>query len=464
MAFKLTAKQQEALKVLSGPEGTIMLYGGARSAKTFVLIYALIVRAMRAPGSRHIVLRHQFSAVKNSIVFDTFPKVIELAFPDLVPYSYVNRRDWKCIFPNKSEIHFAGLDTKLKSEKILGREFATMYFNEASEINYEAFTMAASTRLAQKTLLRLKTYVDENPPNKGHWTYKLFIEHNEPKSGKAIRKDRHASLAMNPVDNVDNLPPEFMEQLESLPEEERNRFLLGLFGDTVSGGVYNKELERLLTEGYLEENLQTDPNAGLSLVFDIGHYDSTAMWVVQFLPGRMLFVDYVEKNFETMPYFIAEAIRRGWNYTNIFLPHDADNISWGTGRSIRESAIAIAKRTGGARVQVLQRLSLQDTIHGARLLLHNSVRFDKNNCKKGLDALRNYHYEFDFSSGTYSEQPVHDWSSHAADAFRYACMAYNHSIKPEGLDVEPEKKGFTFNDIMPESVKDEEFEEDNSIG
>ena len=50
------------------------LYGGSRSGKTFILVYALIIRASKVK-SRHVIIRKTFSAVKRSIVFDTLPNL-----------------------------------------------------------------------------------------------------------------------------------------------------------------------------------------------------------------------------------------------------------------------------------------------------------------------------------------------------------------------------------------------------
>jgi phage terminase large subunit len=65
--FKKTAKQIEAVKLLASAAIYILLFGGSRSGKTFILLYAIIVRAVKAPGSRHAVIRLHFNAVKQSI-------------------------------------------------------------------------------------------------------------------------------------------------------------------------------------------------------------------------------------------------------------------------------------------------------------------------------------------------------------------------------------------------------------
>lgn len=232
-SFDLTAKQYEAQKLLGGPSKHVMLFGGSRSGKTFHLIRAKVVRALKAPESRHAALRFRFNHIKSSIVYDTFPKVMRLCFPDLRsggPYGWhLDKSDWFVRFPNRSEIWFGGLDEKERTEKILGQEYATILLNECSQIPFSARNIAV-TRLAQNTSLALKMYYDCNPPPQSHWTYKLFVKHVNPDTNEALkRQGNYAAMLMNPADNAENLDPSYIEELEDLPDRLRRRFLKGEF-------------------------------------------------------------------------------------------------------------------------------------------------------------------------------------------------------------------------------------------
>lgn len=246
--FKLTAKQEQANALLAGPATHQMLFGGSRSGKTFLLVRAVCVRAIKAPKSRHAILRFRFNAVKNSIVFDTFPKVMELCFPG-VKYT-LNKSDWFATLPNGSEIWFGGLDDKERTEKILGMEFATIYPNECSQIPYGSIETAI-TRLAQKVdqvidgkaeTLKPRVYYDCNPPSKAHWSYKVFKEHRHPETKLPLaRPDDYASMQMNPVDNTENLTPGYLETLKSLSARGRKRFLDGEFADATPNALFSDE-------------------------------------------------------------------------------------------------------------------------------------------------------------------------------------------------------------------------------
>lgn len=248
--MKLTVKQQEANKLLASDATHIMLFGGSRSGKTFTLVRAVCTRALKAPKSRHAILRFRFNAVKNSIVLDTFPKVMELCFPG-VKY-HVNRSDWYASFENGSEIWFAGLDDKERTEKILGMEFVTIYPNECSQIPYNSIETAI-TRLAQKVdqmaidnlpqrELKPKVYYDCNPPNKAHWTYRIFKENRHPETKQALAKPNdYASMQINPMDNTSNLTEGYLDTLKALSARARKRFLDGDFADATPNALFAEE-------------------------------------------------------------------------------------------------------------------------------------------------------------------------------------------------------------------------------
>lgn len=239
-AFDLTPKQYEANEILAGPAKHILLRGGSRSGKTFLVCRALLIRALKAPGSTHAVLREHFNHLKHSVIYDTVPTVAALCFPGL-PLK-LDKTDWFHELPNGSRLIYGGLDDKERADKILGQEHSSIFLNEASQISYSARNKAV-TRLAQTSGLALKEYVDCNPPSVGHWTYRLWFSKVEPTSGAALEHpDRYASIQMNPADNLANLPADYLEQLRALPEKERRRFLHGEFLAQVENALWTLDV------------------------------------------------------------------------------------------------------------------------------------------------------------------------------------------------------------------------------
>jgi phage terminase large subunit-like protein len=249
MTFELAPKQRAVRDRLGGPETHCLVYGGSRSGKTFLFCYAIGARAIRAPGSRHLIARSVFSNVKGSVALDTWPKMMRLAHPGVA--WKMDKSDWYAQFGNGSEVWFGGLDQKDRVDKVLGKEFATVYVNEASEVAREAIT-TLRTRLAQTVMvpatkdrpeqpLKLKAYYDLNPAGKGHWTYREFVEGLRPEDGQPVDRSDFCFDVMNPVDNP-HLLAAYLRQLEALPDRQRKRFLEGVYLADVPGALWTSEM------------------------------------------------------------------------------------------------------------------------------------------------------------------------------------------------------------------------------
>ena len=258
MTARLTPKQREANRLLASTARNIMLRGGSRSGKTFLLCRAIVQRAINAPGSRHAIFRFRFNHAKTSIWSDTLPKVLKLCFPTLrVRW---DKTDFYVELPNGSQIWIAGLDDKERVEKILGQEYATLYFNESSQIPWGSIETAMS-RLAQlvelaaeiaaatgRKYLALKAYFDCNPPSKLHWSFQLFRSKLKPGTKEKLSDpDNYVEMKINPDDNRDNLPEEYFEVLDGMSTAKRLRFKDGEWASEVNGALW--ALEDRIVEG-----------------------------------------------------------------------------------------------------------------------------------------------------------------------------------------------------------------------
>lgn len=248
MTFNLTVKQQAAQEILTGDAVWCMLFGGGRSGKTFLLVRNIITRALKAPGSRHLITRFRFNHLKATVVLDTFPKVMRTVFPD-VKYN-LSKTDWYVTLPNGAEIWFCGLDDKERMEKILGFEFCTIYINEASQVAWAGVQMLL-TRLAQRVMqvidgreprpMKLRFLFDCNPPSKAHWSFKVFKQKIDPDTKEPLRNpENYVSFQMNPKDNEANLSPEYLATLEGLSERMKRRFLHGEFADATPNALFDE--------------------------------------------------------------------------------------------------------------------------------------------------------------------------------------------------------------------------------
>lgn len=249
--FSLTPRQAVVQStVLASGAKHVLLEGGSRSGKTFLLTRAVVARAVKAPGSRHAIFRLRFNHVKASIVLDTFPRVMERAFLDV--RWELNKTDWYVTLWNGSEIWFGGLDEKDRTEKVLGQEHATLYFNEVTQIPFGS-RCTALTRLAQRVeqrvqgrpaeLLAPREYADCNPTSKTHWAYKLFHQGIDPETGRALMDAaQYAHASMSPDDNVANVSPEYIGMLRSMPERMQRRFYRGDWAEATPDALFTDDV------------------------------------------------------------------------------------------------------------------------------------------------------------------------------------------------------------------------------
>lgn len=237
----LTERQIEANALLDGPSTHVMLFGGARSGKTFIIVRKIFERAL-FEVSRHAIMRHRFNHVIRSIGMDTLPAVIDKCFPAAAEGCRWDKQNWIFHLPNGSEIWLGGLDDKERTEKILGQEFCTIYLNECSEIRPDSRDIVL-TRLAQNTKQRRKMFYDCNPPSKRHWTYLEFIEKiSIARHQPLVRPENYVSLQINPEHNRKNLPQDYLDTLDGLPDRQRRRFLLGVFSDDDETALFPPEI------------------------------------------------------------------------------------------------------------------------------------------------------------------------------------------------------------------------------
>ena len=369
--FSKTDRQREAVKLLASSALHCMLYGGSRSGKTFILIFAAIVRASKC-RSRHGVFRKTFNSLKTSIWLDTLPKVLSICFPNL-PIEY-NKTDYYLTLPNGSEIWFCGLDDDKRVDKVLGKEFSTLYFNECSEISYYSIQVVLS-RLAERTPLVKKVYYDMNPPSKAHWSYWLFMRHIDPIDDEPIEdRDNYVSMIMNPMDNIDNIDENYLKILEKMPQKERERFLLGQFAESDDGRAYYS-FDRDKHTGDFKKL------AGSILIgMDFNVHPMTAT-VAQVINGSIHIIDeaYLE-NSDTFK-MVDHLIKKGYKGARV-IPDSTGKNRKTSGKSDFE----ILKANGFTIPSVRNPLQVDRVNNVNRLFIEGRIKVDKK-CKKLINDL-----------------------------------------------------------------------------
>lgn len=424
------------------PARRLLIYGGSRSSKTFRVMSKVFKRGIYYPGSRHLIARDTFTSLKNAIILDTFPKMLRLYYPSFFKLwndGAMNNSTNIFKLPNGSEFHFRAIGNEKEVEKLLGTEYATIAADEVSEVNYEAL-QKLRTRLAQKVkhykedrYIKLIEALIENPPHKGHWTYKehfLYMSPLDPE--KKLDKSLYANVRLNPMDNLEYLPDDYIDSLKELPAHEQTRFLYGEFGEEARGAVLAQEFAK--HPDNMRGDVVYDNRYPVYTAWDLGHTDATAICFYQWIGGRVKVIDYLEATMQALPYFVEQLRARNYKYDMVFFPHDGVNTEWAYGNTRIERMHEL-----GFDCVTLPRILEQEQIDIARSMIP-IVDIDRK-LYRLIDCINNMRY--DFNDGVMdTKHVVHDEYSHGAKAFMYMCQSIykNRDEKREYTEQERREK------------------------
>lgn len=197
------------------------------------------------------------------------------------------------------------------------------------------------------------------------------------------------------------------------------------FEAAVLGAYYSKEMADAERQGRICEVL-ADPELPVHTAWDLGVDDSNAIWLFQILLGGINVIGYYESSGVGAEHYVDYLNELGYPYGYDFVPHDIRVKEWGSGRTRFETL-----RKLGRKPRLVPLHQVADGIQAVRNTL-KVTRFDGERSERGLDALRNYHTDYDEETRVLGKVPVHDWSSHGADAFRTLAMGWRevHAEEP----------------------------------
>lgn len=205
------------------------------------------------------------------------------------------------------------------------------------------------------------------------------------------------------------------------------------FTAAIIGAYYGKLLADAEDNGRITR-VPYDPAYPVHTAWDLGINDSTAIWFAQILRGGAVnVIDYYENGGVGLQHYADVLNRKEYTYGDHLAPHDIEVRELGSGKSRLETAFSL-----GIRFKVIPRMKVADGINAARMLLPKCY-FDRDRCTEGLDMLRQYRQEYDERKKTFRDHPRHDFTSHAADAFRYLATGIenrtNYTRPPQQVAV-----------------------------
>ena len=187
------------------------------------------------------------------------------------------------------------------------------------------------------------------------------------------------------------------------------------FDSPIVGSYYGELIKDLTDKNHIRE-IPTEASTAKFTAWDLGMSDSTSIWVAETIGGEVRLMDYYEANGEPLNHYIEWLDSKGYRDYIHILPHDVMVKELQTGKSRYEFLT-----DAGLSLEVAPKSSVEDGIQAVRRLLSNCW-FNKETTKHGVECLRNYRRVFNEKLNVFQERPLHDWSSHGSDAFRYLAL------------------------------------------
>lgn len=187
------------------------------------------------------------------------------------------------------------------------------------------------------------------------------------------------------------------------------------FDAAIVGAYYGKLMVQADTDKRLCR-VPYDPRLQVSTAWDLGIGDPTAIWFCQQLGAEVRLIDYYETSGAGLDHYVKHLRDKPYAYAMHYLPHDVEAAEMGTGRTRLETLVSLGMNR--SQIKVVPPAPVDDGINAARLLIPRCW-FDAEKCERGIEALRQYRAEYDEKLKTLRARPLHDWTSHGADAFRY---------------------------------------------
>jgi hypothetical protein len=215
------------------------------------------------------------------------------------------------------------------------------------------------------------------------------------------------------------------------------------FEQSIEGAYYARQFREL----YKEKRITTLPdNSHLDVYtyWDLGVGDSTAIWFVRKVGDNFHIIDYYENSGEGLRHYMKvlkdKSDKNGYRYTEHWAPHDIDNRELsGDGKSrkqIAKEGYEIDGEKYSINFKVVPKLSVDDGIESVREILPLCA-FDSSKCEQGIANLEAYRKAWDDKNGCWRDKPLHDHTSHGADAFRYFAVA-NRNARKQAFTIQME--------------------------
>jgi len=208
-------------------------------------------------------------------------------------------------------------------------------------------------------------------------------------------------------------PEELAQARAEMSEDQYAQEFECSFDAAVIGSYYGKLISEAEQAGRVC-GVPHDP-------WDLGIRDATAIWFAQVVGKEIHLIDYYEASGVALEHYVRAIQDRRYNYAGHIVPHDAQAKELGTGKSRLEVLDSLGLRN----VTVAPMHRVEDGINAARVMIPRCW-FDKKKTERAIEAMKLYRSDYDERQKILKPTPVHDWTSHCADSFRYLAMTLDN--------------------------------------
>lgn len=393
-----------------------------RFGKTVAAINDLIREALRRGGADwRAAYAAPFLGQAKAVAWDYLRR-----FAGAVPGTRFLESELSCLLPNGARIRLLGTEN---ADALRGLYLDDLVLDEPADMDRRVWSQVFRPMLADRGGRALFCGTPRGTENLLH---DVWQEAGSDSAGLWSRFRFPASV-------TGYLPEaELAAARRAMDESEYRQEFECSFAAALRGAYYAALLDAAESAGRITR-LAPDPALPVHTAWDLGMDDATAIWFFQAEPsGAWRMLDYYEAGGEGLAHY-ARVLRlkaqpagceapadlpgisgRGFVYGQHIAPRDIRVRELGTGQSRLESAAAL-----GIRFSVAPGLPLADGIDATRRRIPR-LWFDAGHCAAGIRALRAYRRQWRRHGE--AQGPLHDWTSHAADALRYAATGFRADL------------------------------------
>jgi hypothetical protein len=365
-----------------------------RAGKTVACVNDLIDAALRCdrPEGRYAYIAPYFAQAKD--VAWTYLK----RFAGPVPGVTIHEQELRVDLPNGARVRLYGADNY---ERLRGIYLDGVVLDEFGDMDPRAWVEVIRPALADR---RGWAIFIGTPKGRNH--FQTIWEQATSKPDEWFSLMLRASTS-GLVD-----AQELADARAAMSEDQYNQEFECSFDAAVVGSYYGKLIERAEQDGRIG-NVAWEPGVPVNTWWDLGIDDSTAIWFAQLIGREIRLIDYYENSGVGLEHYARVLKDREYVYGQHVLPHDVEVRELSTGKS-RWAFLAGL----GIKGKVCRQHDVEDGINQVRAILPRCW-FDRTRCARGIEALRQYRREWSDKLKSFANRPLHDWTSHGADAFRY---------------------------------------------